>query len=86
MLAHRMEFDIANDDHRVVLFRKELLEMNRGILPEPLKELFVHSRDARGRLHEPFAVRILADGEQDFADGAFDAGFVDGKAGRGRSA
>ena len=47
---------------------KGSLEVDRRILRQPLKDLFVHLRHAFGRLHEAFAVGIFTDAFEDHAN------------------
>ena len=46
--------------------------MDPGILVQAPEDLGVHPGDAVGRLSQPLAVGILADGDQDLADRAAD--------------
>ena len=48
-----------------------------GILVQPAADLGVHAGDARRRLAQPLAVGVLADGQQDLADGPAEALVID---------
>ena len=54
------------------------LQVGGRVLVEPGHRLGVHPSDAGGRAEQPVALGILADGQQDLADGGFDAGQIDG--------
>jgi hypothetical protein len=48
-------------------------------LLETRKQLGIHSRHASRRFEQPFAIRILADGGKNFADGPLDPRQIDGR-------
>ncbi len=73
-----LEADVLDQDQLVVLLGEQLPEVDAGVLVEPLEDLGVHPGDAVGRLQEPFAVGVLAHGDEDLADGPADPGEVDG--------
>ena len=58
-------------------WREPLDEVDAGVLVEAAEDLGVHPGDAVGGLQEALAVRVLADGQQDLADGTADAVEVD---------
>ena len=79
MLAERGERDVLDDHHLLV---SRLVELAAQVRPRVLlraaEDLLAGARHAVGRSEQPLAVGVLADGEQELADGGLNAGLVDG--------
>src|SRR5207237_5093274 len=69
VLADRVERDVADEDHLVVVGFERDDEVARRILREPREDFGVHLGDARGRTHQTVAVGVFPDREQDLAYG-----------------
>ena len=78
VLAVAVELDVAHQHELVVAF--DLLEGLREIVPGVElvagKVLGVRSNDARGRIEQPFALRVFADEAQDASDVSLRGGDV----------
>ncbi len=78
MLAHRLEADVPDQDHLIVLDRERLLEQFAGVLVQAGEDLGVHASHPCGRLLQALPVGVLADGDQDLTNGSFDARMIHG--------
>ena len=77
MFAHGGEGDILHDDHFLVVgFVELLLQMRRRILVHAREDLRAGPGHPIGGVPQPFAIRVLADGDEELADGRFRAGHI----------
>ena len=77
MLAHAVEADVADQHHLVVLLGEEFAEVDARVVVQAGEQLGVHAGDAGRRFAQTFAIGVFADGGENFADGALDAGCID---------
>ena len=82
MLADAVEGDVADEHDLVVFFGERLAKMHLRIGVQPAEHLRIHAGHAARRFQEPLAIGVLAYGQQDLSHSPFDAGMVDGAAGR----
>ena len=71
MLAHRVERDVADQDHLVVI-RGECLDVFSDITMQSREDFSIHAGNAVRRLLKSFSVRILADSDQDLSYSTLD--------------
>jgi hypothetical protein len=77
VLADGVEGDVLEDDQLVVFLVEVGLEELGGILPQAAEKFGVHLGDAGGGACEAFTVGVFADGDEDLANGGFDARQID---------
>ena len=78
MLAHGVERDIAHDNELLVALLVELFAQMAGrVVRQAREELLARARHAVRRAHEARAIRVLADADEQLADGGLDARPVD---------
>ncbi len=77
MLAHREEGHVAQDHHLVVALFEPNLQQALRLDGQAAKDLFIRLRDSPRRLGEPFAIGVLADGQQQLASGFANAVLID---------
>ena len=78
VFADTVEGDVTHQHDLVVLFRERLAEVHLRIGVQSAEHFGVHAGHASRRFQQALAIWILADGQQDLADGPFDTGMVDG--------
>jgi hypothetical protein len=76
MLAGRVEGDVPDVDHLVVVLLKIDGQLLDGIHAQPGEQELVGPRDPRGRVSRAYPVGILPHGDQYLADGPLDAGQI----------
>lgn len=81
VLAHRVKFNVAEEDNFVVLFVEDGFKMAARVFAHPGEKLGVGAGDASGSFQEAFAIGVFADRNENFPDGFFDAGEIDGLGG-----
>src|SRR6478735_8594841 len=69
VLARRVHLDVLDEHHLLVTEVERRREDVGRLLAQPREDLAVGARDARRRLAQALAVRVLADGEQQLAHG-----------------
>ena len=72
MLAQRLQRDVADHDHLVVVGALDDRDELGGVLADPGEDLLVHPGDAGRRFAQAAAVGILADPLEDQPDALFD--------------
>src|SRR3984885_956126 len=72
MLASRVQLDIADQHHLVVIGVKDGRQHVRRVHAQPGELLGIGPRDPGRRIAQSVPVRVLSDGEQDFPDRALD--------------
>ena len=78
MLAHGVERDVAHDDKLLVALLVELFAQMAGrIVCQAREELLARAGDAVRSAHETRTVRVLANADEQLADGGLDARPVD---------
>ena len=76
VLAGRIEGDVSDEDHLVVILLKPDGQLAGGVYVQPGEEELVGPRYPRGRFLQSFSVGILPYGDQYLPDGPLDAGQV----------
>src|SRR3712207_4621705 len=76
VLAGRIEGDVSDEDHLVVILLKPDGQLAGGVYMQPGEEELVGPRYSRGRFLQSFSVGVLPYGDQYFPDGPLDAGQV----------
>src|SRR5207247_15565 len=77
VLAQAVELDVLHDHHAVGLLREDrVVDQLYGVDTVAGCEKSQRGRDALRSAHEAFALRVLADLEQELADERFDFVFV----------
>ena len=77
VFAERVERNVANHHHLVVLDVECAEEVVGRFLVDAAAHLGVHARHPGGGLPEAVAIDVLADGLEDLVDGCLDASKVD---------
>ena len=72
VLADRLQADVAQDDHLLVLLVEAALEQRAGVLAQAAEDLGVHLGDPLRRPPQPFAGRVLADRREQIGHGLRD--------------
>ena len=67
VFAARGEFDVLHQYHFVVLLGERFLKVDGRVGAEAGEHFGVHAGDAFGRVEQPFAVWVFADGGEQFA-------------------
>ena len=83
VLAHAVEADIADEHHLIVFLGEEFSQVEPRVVVQAAEKLGVHAGDAGRRFAETFAIRVFADGGEDFAHGPLDPGQIDLRAAGG---
>jgi hypothetical protein len=76
VLTGRIEGDVPDEDHLVVILLKPDGQLAGGVYVQPGEEELVGPRDPRGRFLQSFSVGVLPHGGQYLPDGPLDAGQV----------
>ena len=77
VLTQTCEADVFFKHHFVVLLRKGLLQQRTRVLVHSRTQLGVHPCHALGGIDKSFAIRVFADGQEDFSDRRSDALLID---------
>jgi hypothetical protein len=72
MLAEALEPNILVEDHLVIFDGECLRQVDPGILVQPLEDFGIHPSHAVRGFDQSFPIGILADGQENLADGASD--------------
>ena len=77
VLAHAVEADVADQYDLVVFLRKELLQVDAGIVVQAAEQLGIHPCHTARRLSQPLAIRVFAHGGQQLPYGPLQPRQVD---------
>ena len=77
VLAKGVELDIAKQHDFVIVLVKDRFEMALGIVLQSRHQLAIGAGDTVGCFEKSLAVRVFADGDQDFANGPLDPRDID---------
>ena len=71
VLTHGIHWNIPHNDHFIIVALLKQLQVPPGIILQAGKHLFIHGRDPARRFQQALPVRILPDGQEQFAHSGF---------------